>query len=285
MAEKIRIKGHEKFALREGWLTKGLNAATDNPKIFNENSAPDVLGVGTNMVKSIRYWMQAFKLLERKGNSEVVSRLGEIILDRDPYFEDVFTIWILHSNIAKNIGTATTWYMFFNYFDIGTEEFDKEELVKHLAKEIPIRFNQKVLENSLKDDVDVLLNMYSKFNEIHDDPEDKNQSPFFRLGLIKQFGNSYQKTQPDFRKIKSDNILYEVACILDDKDSISIDELVMGNCGIGKIYNLSRVASNTYLERLNDKGFIHLERTAGLDMIYKRDLPKPIEVIEEYYKQ
>lgn len=282
MAEKIRIKGHEKFSLREGWLTKGLYAAKDNPKIFSDDSATDVLGVGTNMVKSMRYWMQAFSLLEKKGNSEVLSEIANIILENDPYFEDVFTLWVLHSNISRNISTSTTWYMFFNYFDI--EEFEKDDVVKYLTKEIPVRFGQKVPDNSIKDDVDVLLNMYSKVNELHLDPEDKIQSPFSGLGLIKRSDDTYYKTQPDLRTIKNDLILYEVSRLLSQCDSMSIDDLVMGECGIGKIYNLSKVAVNNYLERLNDKGFIQVERTAGLDMVYKLEMPDSIEVIRNHYK-
>ena len=33
--EKIRLKGHETFILREGWLTKGLHGVRDNPHIFS----------------------------------------------------------------------------------------------------------------------------------------------------------------------------------------------------------------------------------------------------------
>ena len=49
----IRLKGHEKFHLREGWITKGLYGVDKNPKVFTGNEGTDQLGVGTNMVKSI----------------------------------------------------------------------------------------------------------------------------------------------------------------------------------------------------------------------------------------
>ena len=50
---KIRLKGHETFILREGWLAKGLKAVSDNPKVFSEYAGADALGVGTNMAKAI----------------------------------------------------------------------------------------------------------------------------------------------------------------------------------------------------------------------------------------
>lgn len=58
MTNKViyKLKGHEKFPLREGWINKGLSVAKEKgTHIFLESQGPDMLGVGTNMVKSIRY--------------------------------------------------------------------------------------------------------------------------------------------------------------------------------------------------------------------------------------
>ena len=38
---KIRLKGHETFILREGWLAKGLKAVADNSRVFSENAGAD----------------------------------------------------------------------------------------------------------------------------------------------------------------------------------------------------------------------------------------------------
>ena len=42
--EKIRLKGHETFILREGWLTKGLAAVEKDGTVFSKNSGADALG-------------------------------------------------------------------------------------------------------------------------------------------------------------------------------------------------------------------------------------------------
>ena len=49
MIKKIRLKGHETFILREGWLTKGLAAAEKDGMVFSKNSGADSLGVVTNI--------------------------------------------------------------------------------------------------------------------------------------------------------------------------------------------------------------------------------------------
>ena len=56
---------HESFPLRFGWITKGLDALADDPKIFTREDATVVLGVGKNMVNSIRYWLQATRVATR----------------------------------------------------------------------------------------------------------------------------------------------------------------------------------------------------------------------------
>lgn len=43
---KIRLQGHEKFALRDGWLNKGLVNVNEDPKVFQEKEGPDIFGIG-----------------------------------------------------------------------------------------------------------------------------------------------------------------------------------------------------------------------------------------------
>lgn len=136
MTNKViyKLKGHEKFPLREGWINKGLSVAKEKgTHIFLESQGPDMLGVGTNMVKSIRYWMQACGLLVKDGNKEILSDMAEIIYMNDPYLEDIFSLWILHSNITKNIEQATVWYMFFNRFNV--DSFNKADM-EHIFQKL-----------------------------------------------------------------------------------------------------------------------------------------------------
>ena len=39
----IKLKGHETFTIREGWLDKGLKAVSDNGKVFSENYGADAV--------------------------------------------------------------------------------------------------------------------------------------------------------------------------------------------------------------------------------------------------
>lgn len=57
----MKLRGHETFFIRKGWLSKGLKHIVESPDVFvsKVNNPMDELGIGANMVKSLRYWMQA----------------------------------------------------------------------------------------------------------------------------------------------------------------------------------------------------------------------------------
>lgn len=252
MTNKViyKLKGHEKFPLREGWINKGLSVAKEKgTHIFLESQGPDMLGVGTNMVKSIRYWMQACGLLVKDGNKEILSDMAEIIYMNDPYLEDIFSLWILHSNITKNIEQATVWYMFFNRFNV--DSFNKADMQKKMQQELFNYVGQQVTESSLKDDIDVLLNMYSKGDNKNEDPEDKIISPFSTLGIIKKEDETYYKIQPDLRRIANELVLYEISSLLDHNKSISIETIASGE-RTGKIRMLKTLAVINIINKFDE---------------------------------
>ena len=189
MAEKkYRFKGHESFILREGWINKGLREVAENQFLFQENYGADVLGVGPNMAKSLRYWMRCAKLLKEKGKDGVyLSELGEKLQEKDSYLEDVFSLWLLHCNIVKNQEQATAWNIFFNDYD--EMEFTREGLEREMLKKVKeLEDIGDFSEKSVENDCEALLRMYVKKSDRESDPEEKNISPFGKFELLKQKG-------------------------------------------------------------------------------------------------
>ena len=172
------------------------------------------------------------------------------------------------------------WYLFFN--KCQAEEFTKEELFVVLKKElIAYAETDAFPESSLRDDIDVMLNMYSK-DIVNDDPEDKNKCPLASLKLIRKEHDVYCRQQPDMRHFRDEIILYELGQIFETENSVSIDyvaELA------ANIYHLSRVAVNNILDRLDNAGYITVNRTAGLDEIYPNNKISVDKIIEDYYKR
>ena len=286
MASTYRLKGHESFYLREGWLTKGLRTVSEDPHVFFKNSGADALGVGTNMAKSIRYWMRTAGLIRdsSKAGAELTS-IGKLIFENDLYIEDIFTLWIIHINIVRNFTAATSWSIFFNDFDLSTFKRDEmNDLMRRLL--IDATGDLKLPDRSIRDDCTAIISMYSNSKEDNTDPEDKKVSPFAALGLLKQNGMNFSKEQPAQTLIDPLIVLYIIRDKLIEESALSIDEIVEGKNMPGRLLNLSRVLCNEHLDQLANRDYIVVNRTAGLDMIYPQlinDMDQ-VAILKEHYK-
>ena len=86
----MKFRAHETFFIRKGWLSKGMKYVkqTDGMVFIDrENNPMDTLGIGSNMVKSLRYWLLATGLTEENTSGK---RIGVVffILDKSPAFLD-----------------------------------------------------------------------------------------------------------------------------------------------------------------------------------------------------
>jgi hypothetical protein len=182
---------HETFHPRFGWLKKGFDAVEKNSGIFLQDDAPVRLGVGKNMVRSMRYWCNAFKIID-KNNSP--TSFGEQLLGNngwDPYLEDPASLWLLHWNLLKPTCEAAAWYYIFNIF--RDSEFTKADILAGLNEYIN-NFNKNIAESSFIKDVNCILRMYASqdFMGNNSPIEDSIDCPFNELGLIRTFGKNYQ---------------------------------------------------------------------------------------------
>lgn len=283
---KYRLKGHESFTLREGWLTKGLMAVNENPDVFGENFGADELGVGTNMAKSIRYWMKCAGLTVEEGKGRTgLTSLGKYLLREDAYFEDDFSLWLLHINIVRNFEQATSWYLFFNEYE--QESFTRKDMQQEMQELLLERIGvQGISERSLQDDCDAILHMYGGKEIHHVDPEEKKISPFYRLGILRESGGIYRREQPDLKKMDALIVLYVMQDILEQEDSyyrISVEKLLRAEKAPGRILQIRRSFLMQYLEELERKEYLSLNRTAGLDMVYQKQKITQEEILKKYF--
>ena len=270
MMNKYKLKGHETFCIREGWLSKGMEAVEKNPRVFLENSAADELGVGANMAKAIRYWLKATGLTKEKiGQGASLTEFGRIIYENDPYLEEIFTLWCLHINLVLNQELATSWYFFFTSF--MQEEFKKTELEEFLVKElVNYTGKEEISKRSIRDDCTVLLQMYARDHVEGNDPEDKNICPLSKLSILRKNGGVYKRIQPDLGKFPHEVFLYLLQSGWCETNAINMESLYQDKIGAFRLLGLGAGAYQECLELCARDGFIDINRTAGLDMIYKK---------------
>ena len=60
---KLNFSEHESFPCRTLWLKKGHDFLSRG-KNFSEPSAVVELGVGKNIISSIKYWIKSFRLIQ-----------------------------------------------------------------------------------------------------------------------------------------------------------------------------------------------------------------------------
>ncbi len=278
--EKVKMKRHESFSIREGWLTKGLLSLKKDNKVFSSPDSTDILGIGTNMVKSLKYWMFATCLIKEEKKQLEITELGELILKYDPYFEDEFTWWILHVFMILNIEDAYIFNCFFN--KCNNKNFSKNDLYDTISSDL----NSKKLEynsNILQDEINMVIKTYC-IDESNDNPENNFSCPFSDLELLKKNSkDNYEKIKPDYRKLHYLIVYYLIELVMGNREYISIDELLRVENGPIKILNLDKNLLNYYLDDMKRMELIAINRTAGLNMIYILKTKNISEIFEDYF--
>lgn len=254
----MRFRAHETFFIRKGWLSKGIKNVVADPAVFMGNSGNpmDVLGIGSNMVKSLRYWLQTVGLTSEPAygkKEQSLTAFGNLVKQYDPYIEELGTLWLLHYHLAKNLNDATSWYFFFNEFKLM--EFDKDDFVRQLSAFLRMQ-NEEVSERSLEDDYNCIINTYlsrMKSNPEKVQPESNIDCPLGELGLIdisNKKNKIYRKVSP---KKETIHPLVVFAVIIDQAcgaKEIKISSLQNDKLNIGKIFNLDIISLTSILYEL-----------------------------------
>ena len=249
----------------------------------------DVLGIGANMVKALRYWLQAVKLTSEPASGkkeQSFTEFGQVVFENDPYIEEMGTLWLLHYQLASNKDDATAWYYFFNEFK--ATEFSKEDFVKQLSNYIRMN-GEEVSERSLEDDYTCIINTYvsrMKSNPEKVQPESNIDCPFGELGLIdiaNKKDKLYRKATPKKDMIHPLVVLAVIVYQANGKDEIKISAIQNDPCNAGKVFNLDIITLTALLYKIELMGYIKVIRTAGLDVIrITKDLSF-IECVKLYY--
>ena len=285
-SKKYRFKGHESFVPREGWFTKALKEISleDGESTFKEYYGADRLGVGPNMAKAIRYWLEAANLINMVAGKARLTEIGKAILEHDLYIEDPFTLWIIHMNLVMNSEKATAWYMFFSEFDM--DFFTGEEMKSVMSHLVEMDFagEKQPSNSSVLADCDAIIQMYAKERDGDIDPEEKKKSPFYSLHLIRSEGENYRKMSPSKNQLDELAVWYGIVQCMEDEDSISIDDLVSKPGSVGKSLNIKRTMLLEYIDALADRKKLTVNKTAGLDMIYVNTKQESKDILNEYYE-
>lgn len=290
----MKFRAHDTFFIRKGWLSKGMERIVEKPDLFvdKEENPMDVLGIGSNMVKALRYWLQAVELTTEpnKGKrKQTLTKLGEQIYQKDRYIEELGTLYLLQYKLAKQKEEATAWYFFFNEFSMS--EFTREEFVQALQNYILMADDgSSVAIRSLNDDFACIINTYLpryKSNPGKVSPENNIDCPFGELGLIDVSSRKQKTYKKSIPAVSSLNPWVVLAVIVDQTEGrgeIGLNELLTKPCNIGKVFNLDAITMLDVLHEIENLGLIKIIRTAGLDVIHLNIQLTFEDCVKKYYE-
>jgi Protein of unknown function (DUF4007) len=283
----IAFARHETFHPRFGWLKKGFDRASVDPDVFLREDAPVRLGVGKNMVRSIRYWCAAFKLLKDDRPTD----WGKQLLGQagwDVYLEDPASLWLLHWKLLESSSLATAWDFAFNYF--RPIEFTVEDLFYRLC-DYRDRQAPRISDSSLKKDVSCLLRMYVVQPSKSQVSEDSLDCPFTQLGLIHTAGDSrhYMFRVGQKQSLPPEIVVY--ACLQHSAASaaktIPIANLLYDLGSPGLVFKLTESAICDAIETVaRRQGRISLSDAAGKLQFSFEDEPLKLaaDILDRYYR-
>ena len=287
---------HETFPMRYAWLPKGFSALEEAADAFESDDATIKLGVGKNMVSSIRFWLRVAGMVEQAGKRVVATELGRRLLGSngwDPYLEDEGTLWLIHWLLATNSGLATTWWWFFNRFHKA--EFTSQEVGHSIQDFTREHIPKPPSLNTVKQDVAVLLRMYSPPRATARTPiEESLDSPLSTLSLVDyaSAGRRYS-SRPASRDALPAEIVGFCLCDLlaaSDSPSIAIEDLMYsrgGKSAPGSVFRLTESALLAKIERVVEAypDSFELRETAGLHQVFALRAVEPLEFLHGYYAQ
>lgn len=189
------FSGHETFHIREGWLHKGLKLLIEHPARLAADDCADWLGVGRNMAKSIRYWLQVTGLAcrdpqeGRRSRELLATDLARLVWRHDRYFTKPGTWWVLHVNIVLSDEHAASWTWFFNHFNV--DRFQKQVCVENFRRHLQLKKSRVPAVSTTDRDIGCLLSTYARDLPSDDaDPEDVSECPLSELGLLTHYKHS-----------------------------------------------------------------------------------------------
>ena len=227
MTENIRysFSGHDSFYCKSLWLKKGYDFIVANND-FNPPDAVIKLGVGKNMVSSIRFWMRAFNLYGEDGLTPIAHYLFDNQNGKDIYVEDLGTLWLLHYLLVKSKFASIYNLFFIDFHRERSFEFTKEQIQNFLKrKNAETRYAHLFNENTVKRDIGVLIQNYvtPQQNKSNED----FSALLLNLNLLKQSENkSLYFNMKGKNNLPLEILLYAIIDNKKDENIVSFDELM-----------------------------------------------------------
>lgn len=276
LCQRYRFSGHQTFVARNGWLEKGVRLVQDNPGGFLADDAVVRLGVGKNMVESIKYWCLQTGVIEDADlpGTMRLTELGRFLFGDgetpgvDPFLEDDTSLWLLHYKMVVD-APSSTWSMMLNFYN--KPEFRKEDAESFIARRLADS-GAMVSGKTLERDVDCFVRTYAGTKG--NGGEESFDSPFLSLRLLQPTSDPglYRFNIGKKSNLPNELVGYAILRYMDSiggELNVSLSRLLFDPKSPGQVFKLDQSAFVDSVLELGDRrdsNFTYSD-TAGLNTV------------------
>lgn len=272
--------GHESFTCKTLWLKKGYDFIS-NSSNFNVPNAVIMLGVGKNMVASIRYWMKAFGLTKNDNLLPISTYLLDSESGKDPFIEDIGTLWLLHFMLI-NTEEATLYNLLFTQFQRERKSFERHHILQFVKRVMTEDGKQSQFnENTVKKDINTLLLNYvlpQKSKALDD-----YNSLLIDLDLVRldADGESYLFNLEGKRQVPWQIFLYAIMSLKGKDNTVGYD--LLQELGLIFCMNDMEVIEMCKIIEAHHIDDVRYSDTAGIRQLQFLNEINSKEILDEYY--
>lgn len=289
----FRFSGHETFPCRYAWLPKAYAALDEAAEAFaDEDAAMIRLGVGKNMVRAIRFWVQAAGIASaRKAGGYEVTRFGRALFGRrgfDPFLEDIRTLWLIHWQLSTQAEEPLfAWDYLLNRWQ--NPEISRSAVLRAFAKEAE-KLERRLSQVTLEQHFDTFLHSYVPTRSRKGDiQEDNLDCPLVELELIqlvgerKLEGSGKREAIYAFRREEKPEITPELFayCVHDfwqkrrpNEKTLRFRDVAFGHGSPGQVFKLPEWDLRHRLESIeaDSEGAFWYKESAALQQVSRGDV-------------
>lgn len=298
----FRFSGHETFVCRYAWLPKAAHAVKTDSAILGSaklDQAMVELGVGKNMVRSIRFWAEATDIIQATKTGHELTTFGANLLlsspkrpALDPHLEDIQTLWLLHWKLATNQKALVFgWDFLINHFQ--EPELYASAVTRAFQKAVTNSAEREITPGSLEQLYEVFLHSYvptrGRKEEVR---EDNLDCPLVELDLLRSTGFTKSpdgRLEPKFAFRREDKPEISPAlfayCLNEfwdtrypGEDSLPFHQIVVAHGSPGQVFKIPEQDIRQRLlglEATTDGAFTFEESAAVPHVAYREGKPLP----------
>jgi len=245
-------------------LTQG-----DKKKISRQEIV-SALGIPENQVENLTSMMTGFGLVRPRVTT--LTSFGRAVIQSDPYFEKIETLWILHFVVSSN-PEWVVWYRVINTVLSSQDHYSVEQVSNRYFSDLAIHFSERTVSEKLPKEVGAVFAAYSRSELSH-------------LGILEVEGaGNFKKSNP----VEIPDLAF-LFCLLYYRDeyspgssAINTEDACLAEYSPGRVLNLPEYQVRTILGNLHDAGLVRLEKLANLDQVRLSDSMTQESVLERIY--